>query len=139
MTILQSLRAYFVDCPALSGELGADFLDRSVGAFALEAVPGKEVLTRYTDGGTLRQFLFLLSSRCPYGRDAAENMENGTPYEAVADWLREQARTGTLPRLSGDRAAVRVTPLTGGYVLEGEAGTARYQMQLELVYYEGGR
>ena len=138
MTILQSLRAYFVSCPALASDLGADFLDRNVGAFALEALPSQEVVTAYTDGGALRRFLFLISSRCSYGRDAVENMDNGVPYEEVCAWLKAQEAAGNLPQLTEGRQAVRLRPLTGGYVLEGEGGTARYQMQLEMIYYEGG-
>lgn len=139
MTLLEALRRYLRNCPYFPTPLGVDYLGSETGAFALEAVPAKEVVKQYTDGGALKQFLFLLSGRRLYSPDAQINLENTAVYEGLCRWLAAEERAGSLPELGEGRQAVKITPLTGGYVYQGGPGAARYQMQLQLTYYEGGR
>lgn len=137
MTIIEHLREYIMIYPDLPpGAVGIDYLGAEPTQFTLEPVPCDPVFRRYTDGGTLRQFLFVFASRSYYGADVAQCAENQALFEGLDRWLRDNDADGILPNLGAHRAAVSLEVLTSGYAFAEDAKTARYQMQLRLVYEE---
>ncbi len=83
----------------------------------------------------MKQFLFLFASREYYGEDVNKNIENLGFYEHFSDWIFENNYNDIVPDLDG-RIAISVEVLTGGYAFDTDANTARYQIQLRLLYEE---
>lgn len=137
MTIIEHLREYFLIYPDLpAGDVGIDFLGAEPTQFTLEPVPCEPIFRKYTDGGCLRQFLFVFASRSYYGADVALCAENQALFEGLDRWLRDNEADGILPNLGEHRAAVSLEVRSSGYAFAEGADTARYQMQLRLIYQE---
>ena len=102
-------------------------------------MPCREEIKRYLDGSSLRQFLFTMSSREFKGEDIQQNTDNLAFYEAFAGWVLQQDRSGNLPALGDGRTSRKIEVTTSGYpFLVDEQGTARYQIQLRLEYFQKG-
>lgn len=139
MTISESLSEYFAGCPILEGGkirvdyLGANPADREV---TIDAVPCKPILKEYADGGTLRQYLFVIGSREYYSEDIFCNLLNNGLYEDLSAWIERQNRAGHLPALDGGRRCQSVEALSTAYLMEENplSGNARYQIQCRMTY-----
>ena len=142
MTNIEAVRAWLRTYPPLaSGRLGVDFLPPDAQTYSVEVTPCKEVIKRYRDGSAIKQFDFVLASREFYQDDIAQNTDNLSFYEDFAQWVEKQnRRTGKhLPRLAAGRDPQRVEVTSTGYpFLVDEQGTARYQIQMKLTYYQKG-
>lgn len=139
-TISESVLNYFLTCPLLSeGRLNLDYLGADTVEYVVENVPCDPILTQYTDGGTLRQFLFLFGSREAYGADTLQNIANSRFYEQLAQWLETNSDHRILPALPSPLEAQRLEVISSGYVMEDDTDNARYQMQCRLVYTQPRR
>ena len=70
MTIIEGIRTWLKTYDGFAGErINVDFLTDDVKTYSVDSVPTKEVIKKYLDGSTLRQFLFCVSSREFYGED----------------------------------------------------------------------
>lgn len=137
MSIVESLRSYILTFPDLAeGAVQIDYLGSEATQYTLESVPCDPVFRQYTDGGCLRQYLFVFASREYYDADVALCSRNQAFYEALGRWIREQNHAGNLPDLGEHCRAVSLDVLTSGYAFSEDANTARYQMQLRLIYEE---
>ena len=83
----------------------------------------------------MKQFLFVFASREFYSADVNQCIENLAFYEHFEHWITDNNLNGELPDLDG-RAPVSIEVLTGGYAFDADSNTARYQMQLRLLYEE---
>lgn len=135
--LIECLRDFVVQYPELdeNGCLCVDYLGDQAIEYSVEAVPCNPVYQQYTDGGCMKQFLFLFASREYYSADINQCIENLAFYENFENWIREKDRSGELPDLDG-RSPVSIEVLTGGYAFDAVCNTARYQMQLRLLYEE---
>lgn len=134
MAVIDSVREFFGECPLLrEGFINLNRLGDEKADYSVETVPSEPVYRRYVDGGELRQYVFVFASREFYDGDLKDNSEAAGFYEGLADWIEERNRSGRLPEITGGRA-LRLEVLSGGYVMSERAGTARYQMQIRLVY-----
>jgi hypothetical protein len=132
--IIDSVRTFILKFPQLKeGCLLVDGLGAEAIEYAVETVPCSPVYKQYTDGGSIRQFLFLFASRELYSEDVNQCIENMAFYEEFERWIEAQSRCGNLPELDG-RRALDLSVLTGGYAFDTDTGTARYQVQLRLLY-----
>lgn len=135
--LIECVRDFVLTFPALdeNGCLYVDYLGDKAIEYAVEAVPCNPVYRQYTDGGCMKQFLFLFASREYYSADVNQCIENLAFYENFANWIRQKNLSGDFPDLDGrEPAAIEV--LTGGYAFDADENTARYQMQLRLLYEE---
>lgn len=141
MTLIEALRGWLRIYPPLSqGRLAVDFLPKQAQAYSLDSVPCKEEVRRYLDGSSLRQFLFVLSSREFKGEDIRQNTDNLAFYEGFSNWVLAQDRARQLPELGESRTARKIEVTTSGYpFFVDEHGTARYQIQLRMEYFQKGR
>lgn len=141
MTIIEAVRGWLRTYPPLaSGRLAVDFLPKQAQTYSVDSVPSKEEIKLYLDGSSVRQFLFTLSSREFKGADIAQNVDNLTFYEGFATWVLNQSRRRQLPELGEGRMARKVEVTTSGYPFQvDEHGTARYQIQLRLEYFQKER
>lgn len=141
MTIIESLSEYFEACPILrGGKIRVDYLgenpaDRSI---TIDAVPCKPIIRQYADGGTLRQYLFVIGSREYYSEDIFQNLVNNGLYEDLAKWIERQNRAGIYPQLDGGRSCQSIEALSTAYLLEENplSNNARYQIQCRIIYTE---
>lgn len=134
--LIECIRDYVMQYPGLdeNGCLYVDYLGAQAIEYAVESVPCDPVFKRYTDGGCIRQFLFVFASREYYSADVTQCIENLGFYEKFAAWIEEQNESGSLPALPGGRESLSLEVRTGGYVFDADTDTARYQMQLRLLY-----
>ena len=141
MTIIESVRAWLCTYPPLAeGRLGVDYLPEEARTYSVDSVPAEETVKRYLDGSAQKRFLFVLASREFQGDNIQGNTENLAFYEAFSRWVEAQNRRPKhLPELDNGRTAQRVEVTTSGYpFLVDDHGTARYQIQMRLDYFEKG-
>ena len=140
MTIIEALRGWLRGYEPLStGRLAVDFLPKQAQTYSVDSVPCKEEVKRYLDGSSLRQFLFVLSSREFKGEDIRQNTDNLAFYEDFAAWVLQQDRARNFPDLGEGRQARKIEVTSSGYPFQvDEQGTARYQIQLRLGYFQKG-
>lgn len=134
--IIQCIREFVMQFPELKdGCLLVDYLGEQAIEYAVEAVPCEPIFKRYTDGGCLKQFLFLFASREFYSADVNQCIENSAFYEHFENWIYQQNLSGQLPDLDG-RTPFSMEVLTGGYVFDTDPDSARYQIQLRIIYQD---
>lgn len=140
MTIIEALRGWLRAYEPLSaGRLAVDFLPKQAQTYSVDSVPCKEEVKQYLDGSSLRQFLFVLSSRKFKGEDIGQNVDNLAFYEGFSAWVLRQNRARNFPELGEGRQARKIEVTTSGYPFQiDEHGTARYQIQLRLEYFQKG-
>lgn len=138
MTLIEALRGWLRTYEPLSaGRLAVDFLPKQARTYSVDSVPCKEEVKQYLDGSSLRQFLFTLSSREFKGEDITQNVDNLAFYEGFTAWVLQQNRDRRLPALGEGRTARKIEVATSGYPFQvDEHGTARYQIQLRLEYFQ---
>lgn len=139
--IIDRIRAYFLSCPILDefAKLNIDYLGVNAREYTIDPVPSGSVIKNYIDGGTLRQYLFVFASREFYGDDVIQNIENSGFYEKLSNWLELQNDICNLPDLGDERKAIKFEVISSAYLFGAEEDSARYQIQIRLIYYEGGR
>lgn len=136
-SIIESVREFIMQFPKLKdGALLVDFLENSPIAYTVEPVPCNPVVRKFIDGSCEKQFLFLFASREAYSDDVNQCIENLSFYEDFSEWIYEQSDNRNFPVLGGNRTVTELEILTGGYQIYADTNTARYQIQLRLIYKE---
>ena len=139
MSIIESIRNFICGCPYLKeGRLNVDYLGADPTKYTVDSVPSSGILKEYTDGGKLRQYLFVFASREYYSDKVREQLENSGFYEDFARWIEQQNEAGHLPELSDGMVPQRIEVVSTGYLMDATEKNARYQIQCRLIYYEGG-
>lgn len=141
MTVIDSLYDWLKTCSLFEEKrLDIDCLQSDSNHYSLDAVPCERIVKRYLDGSSVRRQLFTISSRAPFGPDITTQSENLQFFDDLESWLEEQAERGLLPDLGENRRARSLTVLSSSYPVEADegqgGGTARYQIQLELIYLQ---
>lgn len=132
--MIEKLRNYFIanfDKLNPSGAFGVDYLSAEPVSYSIETGISDPWITQYVDGGGIKQYNFVLTSREWFGSDAERNIENIKFYEYIEDQIEKNNDNKILPEIAG---AVKIEVLTGGYMFSSEADNARYQIQLRLIY-----
>lgn len=134
--LIECVRDYVMQFPELrDGRLMVDYLGSDAIEYTVETVPTTPIFKQYVDGGCVKQFLFLFASREYYSADVNQCIENLAFYENFERWITENNEKGILPDLDM-RTPCSIEVLTGGYAFDCESSTARYQIQLRLLYEE---
>lgn len=138
MSIIQAIRDYIAACPLLheGAIVGVDRLVAQGVAYTIDTTPCEPVVRQYVDGGSMRQFLFVFASREAYGTKVLENLRNSGFYEDFAEWIEHNDVQGILPDLGADRHPYKIEITSSGYAYDTGDDTARYQMQLRMLYYQ---
>jgi hypothetical protein len=139
VTVIECLRNWFRDYEGISGRFGVDFLDKNAGTHSIDTIPCEEVLKRYFDGSTRKQFQFAVSSQRFYDQDIAQNLENSQFFEDLTAWVEHKARARELPLMDNGRTALKIEVTSNAYpFIISEDGKARYQLQMRLEYFQKG-
>ena len=110
-----------------------DYLSKDPVEYVVEAVPCDRIFKKYTDGGCIKQFLFIFASRESYSADVNQLIENSAFYEHFENWILDTTPE-TLSQFLDGRTPFRLDVLTSGYLFDADYNTARYQIQLRLLY-----
>lgn len=137
MTIIESIREFILPCPLLKdGCLNVDYLGDEPTQYSIEGSPVSAEIKRYSDGGALKQYNFIFSSKEFYGDDVLSNLENNGFYEQFAEWMKQQSKNKNFPKLDGKKSPVSIEALSNGCLMDGYTGQAKYQIQCGFIYYE---
>lgn len=135
-SLIECVRDYIMQFPELKdGCLMVDYLGSQGIEYTVDSVPCEPIYRRYTDGGCLKQFLFVFASREFYGADVLKCIENLGFYEKFEDWIFKNDMDDILPDLDG-RTAFSIETTTKPYLFSADENLARYQIQCRLVYEE---
>lgn len=140
MTIIDGVRAWLKTYEGLAdGRLSVDFLLEAAKSYSVDTVPTTEIVKRYLDGSSIRQFLFCVSSREFYSDNIAQNVDNQAFYEGLAAWLERKSKLRQFPDIGTGRTvrSIEISSTAYPFVVD-EHGTARYQLQLKLTYFQKG-
>lgn len=137
MTVIECVRDWLKEYTGLSGRLDVDFLPEDADTYSIDTIPSEEVIKRYKDGGSVRQFLFAVSSRRFYDQNIAQNIDNLKFFEDLGAWVEARAKARKLPVMDGGRTAQKIIVTSTAYpFIVTEDGKARYQMQMRLEYFK---
>lgn len=135
MTVMESVRNWLKQYPGLDGRLDVDFLDVDAETYSIDTIPCEEVLKRYLDGSTVKQFQFAISSRRYYEQNIKQNLSNLKFFEDLTEWVEMQVKARNLPKMDKGRTAQKMVVTSTAYPFDvSEDGKARYQMQMRFEY-----
>ena len=144
MSVASKVKEFIESCPFLEEFEQAYFpvvnlnvLEENATMYSIEETPADPIVKNYTNGDSVRQYVFPLCSRELYG--PAENEKTTAFYEKFADWLEECTRTGNLPALSGQLKSKSVRAKTNGYLYDSEGTKCQYRIQCQFVYFKKRR
>ena len=134
--MVEKLKEYFLQHVQLASEFKnilVDFLGEEATTYVIEPIPEQEIVTPYTDGGSLNQFIFQFGSREFYDDGVAQNIENLDFYEKFKNEIETNNKNGVLPDIDGIQS---IECTTGGTLDGAESGTAKYIIQMKIIYYK---
>lgn len=132
--MVEKIREYFLKHVTLAKEFNnilADFLEDEATTYTIEPVPVEPTLTPYTDGGSLRQFVFHFGSREYYDNSDKQNIENLDFYERFQEEIESNNRKKILPDIEGIQ---EIECLSNGTIQDVQNGTAKYVIQMRITY-----
>lgn len=135
MVLIQAVIETIRNCPVvLDMPVMVEVLPEKEGMLCLSALPETDVVQQYADGGSLRQFAFLVSMR-----GNADVAKGGYGVALLCDlgvYL-----TGTkvkLPALAAGKKALRFEVLETPCVVSNTYGSFRCEMKCRFIYYQEG-
>ena len=136
-TIIKSLWDYFLACP-LTGDrkLNVDYLPEKVVQYSIDTTPATEIVKQYTDGSSIRQYLFVFRSVNEYGNDELQNLANSGFYEQLSEWLEQQSKGGNFPELPEGKTPIKIEAQSTGYLFTAGPDVGKYQIQCRLQYLQ---
>lgn len=136
-TVMECVQTWLRTYPGLSGRLDVDFLDDEADTYSVDTIPCEEIIKRYIDGSTRKQFQFAVSSRRFYDQNIAQNLENLQFFADLTAWVEDKAHARELPDMGTGRTAQTIIVTSTAYpFVVTEDGKARYQLQMRLEYYQ---
>ena len=136
-TIIKSLWDYFLDCPLTEDKkLNVDYLPDKGIEYSIDTTPATDIVKKYTDGSSIRQYLFVFRSVNEYGNDELQNLANSDFYEWFSEWLEQQSRGGNLPELPAGKTPIKIETQSTGYLFTTGPAVGRYQIQCRLLYLQ---
>jgi hypothetical protein len=132
--MVEKIKEYFIENVRLADEFETiliDFLGNEAITYTIEPVPVEPIVKQYTDGGSLRQFVFQFGSREYYDNGVAQNIENLDFYEKFKDEIETNNKNGVLPDIDGIQS---IECLTDGTIQDVQSGTAKYIIQMRITY-----
>ncbi len=132
----EATKKYIETCPLIKkSRINVNYLGEKPVQYSIDNVPAKPIVKKYTDGGTLRQFLFVFASREAYDENTLENMDVAKFFEEFENWIEEQDRNKVFPVTEDPKVKVtRIETTTSGYLFDSDTKTARFQIQCKITY-----
>ncbi|MBU3109343.1 chloramphenicol resistance protein [Clostridium gasigenes] len=139
--IINNLRNFIKTCPHLdkfAKGINVDYLDEYSTSYYIEEVPCNPIINKYIDESSIRQYIFIFTSREAYETDILENIDKCGFYEEFSNWLKKQNLLNNLPILEGNKKSLKIEATKTSYAFEPDVDKAKYQIQGRLIYFEGG-
>ncbi|NFG21968.1 hypothetical protein [Clostridium botulinum] len=141
MTIIESIRKYIKTYSGLKEfedtvKVNVDKLEKDATVYSIDETVCNPILKKFVNGSSERQFLFVFASREFYGQDVFQNIDNIGFYDKLSDWLEDNTRRGILPQLEDGKQALSIKAISNGYAFNTDETLARYQIQIQLKYYQ---
>lgn len=132
----QALKKYIEACPLITkSKINVNYLGEKPVKYSIDNVPAKPIVKQYTDGGTLRQYLFVFASREAYDENALENMNIAKFFEEFESWIEAQNSAKAFPEVDNPKVKItRIETVTSGYLFDSDTKTARFQIQCKITY-----
>lgn len=132
--MIEEIRNYFKDHVQLAStfeNILVDFIGDEAITYTIEPIPVEPIIRNYTDGSSLRQYVFQFGSREYYDNGVAQNIENLDFYEKFKDEIETNNKNGVLPNIDGIQS---IECLTDGTIQDVQNGTAKYIIQMRITY-----
>lgn len=132
--MIGKIKEYFLEHIQLAQEFEnilVDFIGDEAITYTIEPIPVEPVIRPYTDGSSLRQYVFQFGSREYYDNGVAQNIENLDFYERFKNEIETKNRNGVLPDVEGIQS---IECLTDGTIQDVQNGTAKYIIQMRITY-----
>ena len=132
--MIEEIRNYFKDHVQLAStfeNILVDFLGDDAITYTIEPIPVEPIIRPYTDGSSLRQYVFQFGSREFYDNGVAQNIENLDFYEKFKNEIETNNKNGILPNIDGIQT---IECLTDGTIQDVQNGTAKYIIQMRITY-----
>ncbi|OSA95612.1 UNVERIFIED_ORG: chloramphenicol resistance protein [Clostridium botulinum] len=141
MTIIESLRKYIKTYPGLKEfedtvKVNVDKLEKDATVYSIDETVCNPILKKFVDGSSERQFVFVFASREFYGQDVFQNIDNIGFYDKLSEWLENNTKQGILPILEAGKQSLSIKAISNGYAFNTDETLARYQIQIQLKYYQ---
>ena len=129
---IELIKEFIETCPLLkNGKVNVDYIKDKAGSYSIDETPATTVLIQYPDGGSRNQILFDFSIQASFS--ALENIKNSKFCDDFTTWIKEQDKTGNLPKIDG----ICWIKCTGrGTILQTTDSTAIYVIPMQVVYEE---
>ena len=139
--IIESIRNFIKNMDCLETfnnaiRVNVNYLEPNVDTYSIEEIPIEPILKRYVNGGSIRQYAFIFTSREPYGSDVLQNIDNSGFYEKFADEIENKNDNEIFPILDSNLEVREIKVTSTGYAFAVSEDTAQYQIQLRLKYYK---
>ena len=133
--MISKLRQYFFDLGIIDENcnINVDFLSNKPIEYVIEPIPAEPIVKQYSDGSTIRQFVFQFGSREYYGADVIQNMRNTEFYEDFSALIEDNNKKGVLPKIDGIQS---IECLNNGTINEDNTDNAKYVIQMRITYYK---
>lgn len=132
--MIEKIRDYFKSKVTLAKEFDnilVDFLGENATSYSIEPIPVEPKLKSYTDGGSLKQYVFQFGSREFYDDGVAQNINNLGFYEKFQEEIETNNKNGVLPEITGIQS---IECLNNGTIQDVQSGTAKYVIQMRITY-----
>ena len=137
-TIVESLYVYFKQCPLMENrKINVDFLPEEGVEYSIDTTPAAQIVKEYTNGSSIRQYLFVIRSVMDYDSNQLQNIANSGFFEKLATWMEEQTKKGNLPLLPSSMMAQKIMARSTGYLFTIGPDVGKYQIQCALQYFQG--
>lgn len=135
MTLIEYIREILKGCPLLENErINVDFLDAEHGSYSVNTSPASPIVHKYV-WGSLRQYVFTVTSNEFYGAEIRQNLDNAGFFEKFAEWLENVELPNTLEE---GQEPQYMEVLSSGYAFLTDEDDARYQIECRLIYKQKG-
>lgn len=133
--MVDKIRTYFFELGIIdeNSNINVDFLSNEPIQYVIEPIPVEPIIRPYSDGGSLRQFVFQFGSREYFGADVVQNMANTEFYEEFSALIEDNNKKGVLPNIDGIQS---IECLSNGTINEDNTDNAKYVIQMRITYYK---
>lgn len=121
-----------------NSKINVDYLPEGALEYSIDTTPATEIIKKYINGDTKRQYIFVLRSVNDYGPDVLQNIANSGFFEKLSGWLDEQTNSGNFPSLPSGMEPERIEAQSTGYLFTAGPETGKYQIQCRIVYLQKG-
>lgn len=131
MNIIEATRAWLRNSDLIDkdNKFNAGYLGASATEYSI-ACSGESHKTDIL-GNDICSCSLVFSARMPYGAAIKENITAADFFSKLSAWIRKQNRTHNYPQIAGYEVT-EIVPSNAGIIIQADANTAKYQIQIKI-------